>query len=325
MERPSLPQLLVSLLRLSFEIIKEGNLLGKLEVRKKEFNLIGRLEDLCDIHIDNPLASRKHAVLQAKQDDHNLYLMDLGSQHGTFVNKVQLPARTYKKLEPFDSVKFGVSSRVYILRCPEFEQLQESEENHKDNEFARLIEEQNRQLSKEEMKAKYLNMLENDPYFAANQAPRKLMGKQQQEEEEDEYAGIDWGITDERDVYGYRNDNEIPIEADLLRRLNLDSTQLTKLAEYEDHLRHYQEVEAELNEITSKEKREFGLEEKLRGKKEKMEKKFMEALEQVEKSEDWLRNSLFGDFADRNKKNAKALQERENDTFGDDVFLDRTL
>lgn len=36
-------------------------------------------------------------------------------------------------------------------------------------------------------------MLENDPYFQANTAARTLHGKQQ---EEDEYEGIDWGITD---------------------------------------------------------------------------------------------------------------------------------
>lgn len=59
--------------------------------------------------------------------------MDLGSQHGTFVNRVQLPPKTYKKIEPFDSIKFGVSSRVYILRCPEFEQMKENEENEREN------------------------------------------------------------------------------------------------------------------------------------------------------------------------------------------------
>ena len=79
-------------------MIKDGNLLGKVDIRAKEFNLIGRLEDLCDIFIDNPMVSRKHAVIQAKLDDHYLYLMDLGSQHGTFVNKIKLPMRTYKKL-----------------------------------------------------------------------------------------------------------------------------------------------------------------------------------------------------------------------------------
>ena len=59
----------------------------------------------------------------------------------------------------------------------------------------KLLQEQNVQLTKEEMKAKYLDLLENDPTFAANQAPRKLIGKQA-EVEEDEYAGIDWGISD---------------------------------------------------------------------------------------------------------------------------------
>lgn len=66
-----------------------------------------------------------------------------------------------------------------------------------------MIEKQHKQLSKEEIKTRYLDLLENDPNFAANQAPRKLIGKG--EEEEDEYDGIDWGISDEREVYGYKN------------------------------------------------------------------------------------------------------------------------
>jgi hypothetical protein len=42
-----------------------------------------------------------------------------------------------------------------------------------------MLEEQHKNISKEEMKAKYLDMLENDPYFAANQGPRQLQGRQQ--------------------------------------------------------------------------------------------------------------------------------------------------
>jgi hypothetical protein len=30
-----------------------------------------------------------------------------------------MPAKAYKKLMPFDNVKFGISSRCYVLRCPE--------------------------------------------------------------------------------------------------------------------------------------------------------------------------------------------------------------
>lgn len=57
-----------------------------------------------------------------------------------------------------------------------------------------MIQAQHRQISKEQLKERYLDLLENDPYFAANQAPRRLAGRQQ--EEEDEYEGIDWGISD---------------------------------------------------------------------------------------------------------------------------------
>lgn len=101
-----------------FEIIKDGCVLGKLSIKPKPFNLVGRLDDLCDVAIDNQTVSRKHAILQAKTDDPFLYLYDLGSAHGTFVNKEKLPTRAYKKLSPFDNLKFGVSSRIFILRCP---------------------------------------------------------------------------------------------------------------------------------------------------------------------------------------------------------------
>jgi hypothetical protein len=48
-----------------------------------------------------------------------------------------------------------------------------------------MLEKQNEKLSKEETKAKYLDMLENDPHFAASQAPRRLAGRQKMQEEED--------------------------------------------------------------------------------------------------------------------------------------------
>jgi len=74
--------------------------------------------------IDNQTVSRKHAIIQAKKDDPCLYLYDLGSAHGTFVNKEKLPMRTFKKLSPFDNIKFGVSSRVFVLRSPQYEDAQ---------------------------------------------------------------------------------------------------------------------------------------------------------------------------------------------------------
>jgi hypothetical protein len=45
-------------------------------------------------------------------------LYDLGNTHGTYVNKEKLTPKVYKKLELFSNIKFGVSSRYFILRCP---------------------------------------------------------------------------------------------------------------------------------------------------------------------------------------------------------------
>lgn len=74
--------------------------------------------------------------------------------------------------------------------------------------------------------------------FQASGGPRTLKG--QQSAAVDEYEGIDWGITDEREVYAYRSDSDLPIEPDVLRRLALDNTQFAKIAEYEEHMRKYQ-------------------------------------------------------------------------------------
>ncbi len=63
----------------------------------------------------------------------------------------------------------------------------------------------------------------------------------------------------------------------------------------------------------------------MQDKKDKLEKRFVEALEALERVEDWLRSNIFGEAVERNIKNIAKIKEKENDTFGDDEFLDRTL
>lgn len=106
-------------------MIKDGDIVKTIHIKKKSFSLIGRLEDLCDICIDNPTVSRKHAILQFKEGEDKPYLFDLAGVHGTIVNRQKLPPKVYQQVQPFDSIKFGMSSRVFILRCPELEQQEE--------------------------------------------------------------------------------------------------------------------------------------------------------------------------------------------------------
>ncbi len=44
----------------------------------------------------------------------------------------------------------------------------------------------------------------------------------------------------------------------------------------------------------------------------------------MNKSEEWLRSNIFGEKVE-DKKNIVKIKEKENDTFGDDEYLDRTL
>ncbi|KAI8534260.1 hypothetical protein RHMOL_Rhmol10G0076200 [Rhododendron molle] len=78
--------------------------------------MFGRV-DLCDFVLEHPTISRFHAVLQFKRNG-GAYLHDLGSTHGTFVNKNQVKPKVFVDLHVGDVIRFGQSSRLYILQGP---------------------------------------------------------------------------------------------------------------------------------------------------------------------------------------------------------------
>ena len=98
--------------------MKEGAIVEEVDLSQKPFYLVGRQQELCDIFLENPTISRKHAVIQHK-DTGDIYLYDMGSTHGTFVNKKQVPSHQYIKLNLNDMVRFGQSTRWFILNGPE--------------------------------------------------------------------------------------------------------------------------------------------------------------------------------------------------------------
>ncbi|KAJ6867122.1 hypothetical protein NC652_038375 [Populus alba x Populus x berolinensis] len=56
-------------------------------------------------------------VLQFKRNG-DAYLYDLGSTHGTFINKNQAEKRVYVALHVGDVIRFGHSSQLYIFQGP---------------------------------------------------------------------------------------------------------------------------------------------------------------------------------------------------------------
>lgn len=121
----------------SFEVMKEGTIVEQIDVSMKSFYSVGRQKDAVDLLMENPTISRKHAIIQHK-DTGEVFIYDLGSTHGTFVNKRQLPGHTYVKLKMGDMIRFGQSTRLLILCGPE-EAEERDEEGEEEKEPRKKI------------------------------------------------------------------------------------------------------------------------------------------------------------------------------------------
>lgn len=141
---------------------------------EKSFFVFGRLP-ACDVVLDHPSISRYHAILQYRSSTKSLsdneqdplftsgfYLYDLGSTHGTLINKEKIRPKTYYRLRVGHMMKFGGSTRLFVLqtnsRCQDEverqaeKEIQEVMNERKKKEDER--EEERREI--EQMRAKVL-------------------------------------------------------------------------------------------------------------------------------------------------------------------------
>lgn len=98
------------------EVLKDGSIISQLNVFEKGAYMFGRA-DICDFVLEHPTISRFHAVLQFNNSG-DAYLYDLGSTHGTFVNKNKVKAKVYVDLHVGDVIRFGCSTRLFIFQGP---------------------------------------------------------------------------------------------------------------------------------------------------------------------------------------------------------------
>lgn len=87
---------------------------------------LGRDRRVADIPVDHPSASKQHAALQyrlipeTRADGQVIkrvkpYIIDLESANGTYLNNNRIEPRRYHELFEKDVLKFGFSSREYVL------------------------------------------------------------------------------------------------------------------------------------------------------------------------------------------------------------------
>uniref|UniRef100_A0A452RA79 Solute carrier family 4 member 1 adaptor protein n=1 Tax=Ursus americanus TaxID=9643 RepID=A0A452RA79_URSAM len=189
----------------SLETLKGGTILGTRSLKGTSCCLFGRLSS-CDVCLEHPSVSRYHAVLQHRasgleeeSDGHGpgFYLYDLGSTHGTFLNKTRIPPRTYCRVHVGHVLRFGGSTRLFLLQGPEEDREAES----------KLTVTQLKELRKQQQM-----MLE-----------KKMLGEDSDEEEEDtterkrntssqdDEVGCTWGMGEDA-VEDEAEENPIVLE-----------------------------------------------------------------------------------------------------------------
>jgi len=105
---------------------KGDEALPLLHIHRQSAFLLGRDRKVADIPIDHPSCSKQHAALQYRlvpyqREDGStgkrirLYIIDLESANGTYVNNNKIEPRKYVELMERDVIKFGYSSREYVL------------------------------------------------------------------------------------------------------------------------------------------------------------------------------------------------------------------
>jgi WD repeat-containing protein 70 len=99
--------------QLALDVLKDGRHVEALPLfATKRVCVLGRHSQMADVVLDHASLSRQHCVL-AHGPDGRVYLADLKSTHGTFLNGARLPPLSRVPLGDGDSFTVGGSSRTY--------------------------------------------------------------------------------------------------------------------------------------------------------------------------------------------------------------------
>lgn len=171
----------------SFEVLKSGVILEMIDLMKQPYYVFGRFAN-SDIVMAHPTISRHHAIFQYKatsaEDNsdsahgNGFYVYDLGSTHGTFVNKQRVRPLHYVRVRVGHILKFGASTRQFILQGPEED-----------------CEEQSAETITELKEKREAELTERERIMAEAIAERER--KKAEDEKRAEEAGISWGMSED--------------------------------------------------------------------------------------------------------------------------------
>lgn len=107
-------------------VFKGNDVVDTIELGSRSCWLVGREATVVDMVAEHPSISKQHAVVQFRYTEKRNefgdkmgrvkpYLIDLESANGTELNGEKVPDRRYLELRPKDVVKFGLSTREYVV------------------------------------------------------------------------------------------------------------------------------------------------------------------------------------------------------------------
>ncbi|KAF8195481.1 SMAD/FHA domain-containing protein [Pholiota molesta] len=107
-------------------VFKDAEQVELLHIHRQSAYLVGRDRLVADIAIEHPSCSKQHAVFQYRyvqeKDEFGSskgvvkpFIIDLESTNGTSVNDEAIPAARFYELKAGDVIKFGLSTREYVL------------------------------------------------------------------------------------------------------------------------------------------------------------------------------------------------------------------
>eukprot|EP01134_Creolimax_fragrantissima_P006633 CFRG6633T1 len=99
------------------EVLKGGVIFDTISIDDESFFVVGR-DPRNHFPMDHPSVSRFHAIIQHRGENDGVYLYDLGSTHGTKLNKKAIKPRTFHRIRIGHTIQFGLSTRLFVLAGP---------------------------------------------------------------------------------------------------------------------------------------------------------------------------------------------------------------
>ncbi|KIW14996.1 hypothetical protein PV08_07783 [Exophiala spinifera] len=110
-------------------VFKGEEIVDTLDLYTQSCWLFGREVSVCDYALEHPSCSKQHAVIQFRYIEKRNefgdkigkvrpYIIDLESGNGTTLNEDPVPEGRYMELRDKDVIKFGHSTREYMVQLP---------------------------------------------------------------------------------------------------------------------------------------------------------------------------------------------------------------